>query len=147
MLELFTMTFMLVGALYGDPQIPAAMASEQVSSQKPVVEIRRVIAKTTEEIVREYFAHSPALVEVARCESTFRHSNTEGKVIRGRYNRYDIGVMQINELYHADTAKELGLDLYDINGNLAYARWLYEREGLLPWKSSSKCWRTYPLIA
>ena len=142
-----TSTFMLVSAFYGEPSTQVTPPTN--IAPPPTVEIseKLVKLKSTEEIVREYFADSPALVEVARCESTFRHANDEGRVIRGRYNRYDIGVMQINELYHADAAKELGLDIYDINGNMAYAKWLYEHQGLTPWRSSSKCWRTYPLVA
>jgi len=51
--------------------------------------------------------------------------------------------MQINELYHADTAKALGYDIYSIDGNVAYARYLYEKQGAKPWISSSPCWAKF----
>ena len=55
-------------------------------------------------------------------------------------NSYDVGVMQINELYHAKEANALGYDLETIDGNVAFARRLYKREGSRPWNSSSPCW-------
>jgi hypothetical protein len=91
--------------------------------------------------VRDYFADIPVMAEVARCESTFRHidSNT-GSVLRGVVNSSDVGVMQINTYYHSKTATHLGLDLLDFEDNLAYARYLYEREGTQPWSASEPCW-------
>lgn len=104
------------------------------------------IATTTPDIsvkgvVSEYFADVPELVNVARCESHFRQFDKDGRVLRGVVNKGDLGVMQINEYYHGEKAEELGYDLYTIEGNLSYARFLYNHEGLTPWSSSSKCWK------
>lgn len=96
---------------------------------------------TARDTVKEYFADVPMLIDVARCESQFRHFDKNGRVLRGVINKGDIGVMQINEYYHAKEAKKLGFDLYSMEGNMAYARSLYEREGLTPWLPSSKCWK------
>jgi hypothetical protein len=98
---------------------------------------------TVEEYVREYFEDVPIMTEVARCESRFRHFTKYGDVLRGEINDDDIGVMQINEHYHEDTADKLGYNLYSIDGNLGYARYLYEKEGVKPWKSSRKCWEEH----
>ena len=95
---------------------------------------------TTEEQVREYFGDIPILAEVAFCESRFRQFNGNGAVLRGVQNPADVGVMQINETYHAATAVRLGLNLHTLEGNMAYGRYLYETEGTRPWKYSSKCW-------
>ena len=97
-------------------------------------------SQTVEEYVREYFEEDPVLAEVARCESKFRHFGKNGDIIRGEINSKDVGVMQINEHYHKDTALKLGLNIYSLDGNLAYAQYLYDREGTQPWMSSSKCW-------
>ncbi len=78
--------------------------------------------------------------DIAWCESRFRHYGENGKIIRGEINKGDIGVMQINEYYHADTAARKEIDLYTFSGNLEYARDLYKRQGTEPWKSSMKCW-------
>ncbi len=48
--------------------------------------------------------------------------------------------MQIMASVHSDTASQLGLDPTTIQGNLAYAKYLYEKEGTKPWDSSKACW-------
>lgn len=101
--------------------------------------------KTVEDIVRETYVDVPVLAEVARCESTFRQTLPNGNILRGTVNKYDVGVMQINELYHKEKALELGYDLYSIEGNLGYARYLYDREGTRPWMASSGCWSHFSL--
>lgn len=123
----------------------------------PVVQIGKVAAQEPKEIraedyqpitdpenvrrfVTDYFSDIPQLVKVAQCESRYRQLNKSGAVLRGEKNRYDVGVMQINELYHAEDATEMGLDIYTLDGNVAFARQLYEKFGDKPWKSSSKCW-------
>ena len=110
----------------------------------PTIEARAVI-KTTEEIVREFFMATPILVEIARCESRFKQRGRDGAVLRGAVNSKDIGIMQINEIYHGDRARKLGHDIYTLEGNLAYAKWLYEKEGRTPWSASSLCWGRAPL--
>ena len=97
-------------------------------------------AKTVEEYVREYFVDIPIMAEIARCESTFRHYDENGNIIRGVVNSSDIGVMQINTYYHKDSADLFGHDLYTLEGNLDYARNLYERQGTTPWSASEFCW-------
>jgi hypothetical protein len=97
-------------------------------------------AQTVEEYVETYFADIPVMIAVAQCESHFKQFDADGSVHRGRVNNKDVGVMQINEFYHSKTATSLGIDLYTVEGNLAYARNLYEREGTKPWSSSSPCW-------
>ncbi len=104
-------------------------------------------AMTVEETVRDYFGENPILVEIARCESRFRQFDTDGNVLRGTKIKEDIGVMQINEYYHLERSKSLGYDVHTLEGNLAYAKWLYEKEGTRPWNSSAKCWSKYKEIA
>ena len=83
---------------------------------------------------------------IAECESQFRKFNKSGDILRGEVNHRDVGVMQINEYYHQDTASSLGYNLYTLDGNLAYARYLYKKEETVPWQSSASCWEDpYPL--
>jgi hypothetical protein len=97
-------------------------------------------SKTTKQIVQEYFADTPVLIDVALCESRFIQFDADGTVHRGVINPQDVGVMQINEKYHLSTSKKLGLDIHSLEGNLAYAKYLYEKQGTRPWEYSSKCW-------
>jgi hypothetical protein len=94
----------------------------------------------TEAKVREYFSDIPVMIQVARCESTFRHTLEDGSVLRGKVDSRDTGVMQINTYYHGETAQQLGLDLEVLEDNMAYARSLYERQGTQPWSASAPCW-------
>ncbi|MEK7642509.1 MAG: hypothetical protein AAB392_01805 [Patescibacteria group bacterium] len=114
----------------------------ETASIENKVENKAVKAKplTAEEYVRNYFSDIPVMVEVAKCESRFRHYNSAGSVLRGEINYLDRGVMQINEHYHSKDAEKLGFDLLSIEGNTAYARYIFEKDGVRPWKSSSYCW-------
>lgn len=97
---------------------------------------------TTEDHVKNFFADAPVMVEIARCESSFRHFDGDGTVLRGVVNNSDVGVMQINKYYHEARATELGLDLHSKEGNMMYAMYLYEKEGTNPWSASQSCWDT-----
>ncbi len=91
--------------------------------------------------VRTYFQDIPVLAEVARCESRFVHADpATGAILTGHINPSDLGVMQINRTYHEATAKRLGVDIYTLDGNMEYARYLYSQYGTQPWRASSACW-------
>ena len=100
-------------------------------------------SKNIEKFVNDYFADIPILADIAKCESRFRHLNKNGTVLKGDQNSYDRGVMQINILYHAKTLERLELDVQDLDDNVRYARYLYEKEGAKPWMSSSACWAKF----
>jgi DNA-dependent RNA polymerase auxiliary subunit epsilon len=118
------------------------------ASTTPVVATSTLaINSPVEMAVRHYFKDQPILIEIAKCESTFAQYEKDGSVRRGRVNSADIGVMQINEFYHAEMAKKKGYDIYTLEGNMAYARDLYNREGAQPWSSSSPCWGDKAQIA
>lgn len=88
--------------------------------------------------VRTYFADIPVMIAIAQCESAFRQYNSNGSVLRGG-NGSVVGVYQISEL-HLSKARALGMDIYSVDGNLAFARWLYQKDGIDPWMSSFPCW-------
>jgi hypothetical protein len=62
-------------------------------------------------------------------------------------NDDDIGILQINKFYHEEDAIKLGFDIYTIDGNLGFAKALYQKYGDAPWVHSSKCWKKYREIA
>lgn len=95
---------------------------------------------STEEYVRNNFSDIPILAEISRCESQFRQFDKNGEVLRGVVNNKDVGVMQINEYYHLDTAEKANINIYTLEGNLEYGRKLYEKFGTDPWNSSKPCW-------
>lgn len=115
-----------------------AQATTTVSEAMP--DDHPLITVSVEAYVRDYFKDTPLLAEISRCESTFRQYDSKGKVLRGKVNGDDVGVMQINTHYHGEDAEKLGFDIYSLDGNLGYAKWLYNKYGDKPWVHSSKCW-------
>lgn len=106
----------------------------------PAAPTRMPSSQSPQEYVESYFSDIPVMIDIASCESHFTQYDKDGSVYRGTVNHSDIGIMQVNEYYHADTAAKLGLDLYTMQGNVAYARYLFEKEGTQPWVSSKPCW-------
>lgn len=128
---------MLVSAAFGNN---VALASTTVPNAIPLPQAYLPKAQTVHEYVSSYFADIPVMVDIAGCESKFRQFDKNGNVLRGDVPQ-DVGVMQVNEYYHGKEAANLGIDLYTIEGNVEFARYLYEKEGTTPWLSSSKCWK------
>jgi hypothetical protein len=146
--------YVLLTGITGNPD---AVSVPNIADQTPIVLIsENRKEESTEEIdvdveahVRDYFSDIPILAEVARCESHFTQFTKSGKVLRGRVVPEDVGVMQINETYHLAEAKKLGFDIYTLEGNMAYARYLYVDKdlGARPWLASSKCWSKFDKLA
>ena len=145
MIEITTSVLFLVSSLYGGAvstttDDSALIKAEPIQKQEYSKVIKSESPITFEQHVREYFKDDPILAEIALCESTFRQYDSNGEVLKGRVNKSDVGVMQINKYYHLESANKLGLDLNTIEGNMAYAKRLFNSEGTKPWNSSSKCW-------
>lgn len=140
----------------GDSIVPAVPTT--VSAATPITEAIEVEAEvsveapkakilSTEAQVKAYFADAPIMAEIAFCESRFRQYDANGNVLRGVVNSQDVGVMQINEKYHLATAQKLGLNVHTLEGNMAYAKYLYDTQGTRPWNHSSPCWGKHREVA
>lgn len=103
----------------------------------PLIE---VASSTVEKEVRAFYADTPVLVDIARCESSFKHFDEAGNVLMNKHGSSATGVMQIMASVHEKEAAKHGWSIRDLNGNLQYARYLYEREGTKPWNESITCW-------
>lgn len=89
--------------------------------------------------MRAYFADIPVMIGVAKCESGFRQYNDDGNPLYGGTGGM-VGVFQEAAAIHEDVAKAMGLDINTLSGNVTYARYLYQTDGLAPWLASSGCW-------
>ena len=96
-------------------------------------------AQSVEQYVETYFADTPVLIEIARCESHMRQFDKDGNVLKNKTSSA-IGIMQIMSSIHDDYADKLGIDIFTMQGNLAYAKHLYEQKGTAPWNASKACW-------
>lgn len=132
---------MLIASISDAQVIEAPTNTESIVANKTYSEIsEQVKVKTTEEIINEHLKDAPILKKIASCESQNRQFDATGAVLRGRVNNQDVGFMQINEKYHLGTATKLGLNIYTLEGNINYAKYLYRTQGVKPWIHSSSCW-------
>ena len=149
MIELTTGIAFLVSSLYGGAQVQNSASKTGNTNQisNPTVELTSstteksfINSKNVEAYVKAQYANEPILVDVARCESTYRQFDQTGNILRGEVNSADVGVMQINEKYHASEAVKMGYNIYTTEGNVAFAKYLYDKYGSDPWSSSAPCW-------
>lgn len=81
----------------------------------------------------------PILKKIAKCEGVTQFDK-KGNVVKGRVNKSDIGLLQINEKIWGAKAKELGYNIYTEEGNIAMGKWLLANYGSAKWYLSSACW-------
>lgn len=146
MIEITTSVLFLMTSLYGPAHADAHVDNMVKNISETVIASTAIDTrslKTREDMeayLKNEYSDTPILVDIARCESTFKQYHEDGKVVRGKVDKDDIGVMQINERYHGTTAEKLGIDIYTVEGNIAYAKYLYEKSGTQPWSASKPCW-------
>ena len=71
---------------------------------------------------------------VAQCESGFKQSAYNDKNVTPTY---DSGIFQINSV-HQKRLDELGLDKWNVEDNIRFARMLYDESGWQPWVCFTK---------
>jgi len=97
-------------------------------------------AETVKEYVDNYFKDEPVMITIADCESHFTQYGSDGDVLKNPASSA-VGVFQIMSSIHASMAdEELGIDIDTLQGNVAYAQYLYQTEGTAPWAASQACW-------
>lgn len=103
-------------------------------SPKPLVETQVTIIPPPPKEV-------PAiLLKIAMCESKNKQFNEDGSVHMGVINPLDTGRFQINQKYHLENSKKLGMDIFTLEGNTDYALYLYKKNGTRDWDWSRDCW-------
>jgi len=97
-----------------------------------------------------YLDLRPELLPVCSCESSYegnKHSIPQQfepastTVRTGRINKFDKGMCQINVKIHADAIKAMNINVETAEGNVAFANYLYDSQGLKPWNWSKSCWQ------
>ena len=119
-----------------DSTVLTASNSPQATSTVPIdphnqADVARAVA--------QYFSDIPVMAAIAKCESNNRQFTDSGTVLNGGSGGM-LGVFQINKTVHKAFALTLGDDITTLDGNMAYARYLYSNEGTTPWNSSKSCW-------
>lgn len=118
----------------------AQISHAQEATTSPTMNVHN--AMEVEQQVREFFADVAVMVAIARCESKFRQYTDGGNVLRGGAGGGMVGVFQFNERMHSSAALTRGFDITTLEGNIGYAKHLYEHAGTDPWISSFGCWNS-----
>lgn len=127
---------LIIVVLISHPGVPA----EAAATSTPLVENTSTSTNVhnraaVESRVREYFTDVPVMIEIARCESNFRQFTDGGSVLGGGSGGGMVGVFQLYGDVHDNAATNLGFDINTLEGNIGYARHLYESSGTDPWLS------------
>lgn len=106
---------------------------EEVAQEQPVQVVVKVnwTADRIEKEIDKVFPDAPIMKTVAWCESRLNP-----KAFNPTNGSNDRGIFQISEKYHG-----VGDEMFDVEKNLAYARKLYDQNGLSDWSASKHCWR------
>jgi hypothetical protein len=97
-------------------------------------------AQTVQEYIQNYFLNEPVMIKIAECESHFTQYGKDGQVVKNP-NSTAVGVFQIMASVHGTLAdQKLGIDINTLQGNAAYAQYLYQTQGTAPWSASKACW-------
>lgn len=124
-------------------EIPEPPPAEIKIGETKLDEAGRAVAMLFREVEKGTLAIKELhlLQRIAKAESDKRQHDWRGEVLRGKFNRRDIGYFQINEIHHGLRAAALGFDIYTLEGNVGYAIWLFKNEGAKPWNWSIGGWR------
>ena len=124
---------MLITALFSQEKYHATEVKSVVEEQVTVIE----------EIVQPepFLSYSEDLeARIIYCESENKADAVNYNKINGEVWSIDYGYWQLNDYYHEEAAKEMGLDIKVPADNLEYGRWLLKKEGVKPWEASRYCW-------
>ena len=114
--------------------------SSQIQSTPNAVVSVMPQSQSVQQYIDGYFADEPIMAAIASCESHFEQFGPDGQVLKNGHSSA-VGVFQIMSSVHASFADEkLGLDIDSLQGNAAYAQYLYQKEGTKPWDASKGCW-------
>jgi len=91
-------------------------------------------------LIRETFPEDPGrAIAIATCESGLQQWHPDGRVVRGKVDKDDTGLFQINNRYWSDEAERLGLDYENsIEDNVQMARHIYDTQGVTAWVCYNK---------
>lgn len=142
MYKIFSLSVVSMCVLFAG-QVMNVEAADMLATSSPATSIVAtstvtLINQTPAEIekrVREYFVDTPVMIDIALCESKFRQFTDSGNVMRGGSGGMMVGIFQFFESVHSKAAKNLGFDVLTVEGNLGYAKHVYEQSGTTPWSS------------
>lgn len=82
-------------------------------------------------LIHETFPEDPhTALAIAKCESGLQQWYPNGRLVTGKVDPHDTGLMQINTRIHGETLTNMGLDVANsVEDNVTFARHLYDSRG------------------
>lgn len=119
--------------------INASTSVWDIASQE-LYDTGSISTSTTKSAIEYVFGKNAPLAErIALCESGDQQFNLDGS-IKGNENSSAIGVFQIIYSLHNEEALSLGDDITNFQGNIEYAKYLFDTQGVKVWDASFGCW-------
>ena len=87
--------------------------------------------------INKIFPDMPIMKDIAKCESGLRQYSNNFVPLRGGKGGNYIGVFQLAES-HSQAARAMGFDIYSLEGNVGYAKVMYDAQGTAPWVACTK---------
>lgn len=113
----------------------------EITEDDPVVVNSSWISLEGKKQVIERFGEGHPLVAVAQCESGFRQFNDDGSLlVNPAPDSSATRIFQILHITHGPHALSMGMDITTPEGNMDYAEYLYNQNGLRDWEESRHCW-------
>lgn len=127
------------GLVEEEPAILQPSADSATTTKEVKIEVVMSQERMIQEI-HKIFWDAPIMVKVAHCEG-IKNGKLDNQAYNPTNGSGDTGIFQISEKYHGKEYRRLGFtNMGDFQQNLAYARILYERNGLSDWEASRHCW-------
>ena len=119
-----------------------------ISNSTPVIAQEITPVKTVKTIDSEinrliikYSVDKNLVMSIIKCESQFNgNAVNHNKLDNGTIWSTDKGLWQINDYFHKETMKKLGLDIDNQWDSLEYGFILLKSQGTSVWGASKKCW-------
>lgn len=120
----------------------ALMAGYRISTAEAPLEPERTLDEWISFYADVYDQDEALAREIMRCEaSMYGGAINHNRRADGSIWSTDTGLWQINDYYHEDRAKSMGLDIWDDVDNIRYGFILLKEQGVQPWSASEHCWR------
>ena len=105
--------------------------------------VHQQTVSTTTLISMIFGAQASLMKAMFTCESGLRQFNDDGSLLVSRTE--DLGIAQINLIWW-DKAAELGYDITTLYGNLMFAKYILDTQGLGAWSCAPKVVHNYPKL-
>lgn len=101
----------------------------------------RTLDSEIDRLSTKYVVDPKIIRAIITCESQmYGEAINRNRLPDGTIWSSDFGPLQINDYYHEQTMKNLGLDIHNQYDSLEYGFMLFKSQGVEPWSASKGCW-------